>query len=131
MIANGDIDSPAKARLVLEQTGADALMIGRAALGKPWLFAQIRDCLEWDCNPSELDARERQNLLNEHLTQLYDFYGEHAGVRIARKHIGWYAKSQGDAVTAHLKIIFQAESADQQMRLVQTLFDPNLRGVAA
>ncbi len=131
VIANGDIDSPAKARHVLGQTGADALMIGRAALGKPWLFAQIRDSLERGRIQPDPDAREQQDLLTGHLTELYDFYGEHAGVRIARKHIGWYAKNLGDGTAARLKAIFQAESAAQQIRLVQTLFEPKLRELAA
>jgi tRNA-dihydrouridine synthase B len=114
VIANGDIDTPAKARQVLAQTGADALMIGRAALGKPWLFAQIRDGLEGGETHAEPGAREITELLSEHLAGLYAFYGEYAGVRIARKHIGWYAKHLGlDAAP-----LLAADSAEQQMRLV-------------
>jgi tRNA-dihydrouridine synthase B len=122
VIANGDIDSPEKARFVLEQTGADALMIGRAALGKPWLFAQINAGLDKQTALPKPDAKELQDLLNEHLTELHRFYGEYAGVRVARKHIGWYAKSLELADPAPLKSIFAAEDARQQIRLTQALF---------
>ncbi len=125
VIANGDIDSPEKARSVLAETGADALMIGRAALGRPWLFAQIRDGLELREERAAPGAKEMQSLLTEHLTELHTFYGEHAGVRIARKHIGWYAKSMGLSDSAPLKSIFAADNADCQLRLAQTFFDPN------
>ncbi len=131
VIANGDIDSPAKARQVLEQTGADALMIGRAALGKPWLFAQIRDGLEAGEERPVPGAEEMQSLLTEHLSELHAFYGEQAGVRIARKHIGWYAQNLGMAGSAMLQSIFAAENADCQLRLAQTLFDPNRREIPA
>ena len=118
VIANGDIDSPAKARRVLEQTGADALMIGRAALGKPWLFAQIRDGLALRPVRAEPDAQELHAILREHLSGLYAFYGEYAGLRIARKHIGWYARSLGLDAAASWRPILAAENAEQQMRLV-------------
>jgi tRNA-dihydrouridine synthase B len=131
VIANGDIDSSAKARLVLEQTGADALMIGRAALGSPWLFGQIRASLEHSAVPADPDAKELQILLAEHLTELYAFYGERAGVRIARKHIGWYAKQLGAVSPASLKAIFAADSAALQQQLVLHFFEPNFRELAA
>jgi len=123
VIANGDIDSPEKARLVLEQTGADALMIGRAALGRPWLFAQIRAALESDSERPTPEHQEMLSLLTEHLTELYTFYGEYAGVRIARKHIGWYAQGLGEAAASQLKSVFLADSSSSQIRQAQTLFD--------
>ena len=123
VIANGDIDSPEKARQVLEQTGADALMIGRAALGRPWLFAQIRDGLESGRERPAPGAAELLSLLTEHLTGLHDFYGEYAGLRIARKHIGWYAKALGETASAPLKAVLQADSAASQLRQTQSLFD--------
>jgi tRNA-dihydrouridine synthase B len=92
VIANGDIDSPQKAQDVLQITGADAVMIGRAAQGKPWICKQIDQFL---CDgvivapPSQQDVRQ---LLLEHLDALYTFYGEFMGVKIARKHVGWYLK---------------------------------------
>jgi len=122
VIANGDIDSPEKARRVLAQTGADALMIGRAALGRPWLFAQIQGSLDAKPARAEPGAQELRDLLAEHLGELYAFYGEYAGVRIARKHIGWYAKSLGLDTAAALRPILTAEDAKQQTRLADALF---------
>lgn len=92
VIANGDIDSPEKAADVLRQTGVDALMIGRGAQGRPWIFREILYYLEHGKNLPAPDAKEVNFLLNKHLKSLYDFYGETMGVRIARKHISWYCK---------------------------------------
>ena len=90
VFANGDIDSGAKARAVLEETGADGIMVGRAAQGRPWIFREIRHFLATgrDCPPPAL--AEVRDIMLAHLEQLYAFYGEHAGVRVARKHLGWY-----------------------------------------
>jgi len=123
VIANGDIDSPEKARFVLDETGADAVMVGRAALGKPWLFAQINALLEGVHVPSEPGATRLRNLLIEHLTELHAFYGEFAGVRIARKHIGWYAKNLTEVARERLQPIYVAETARRQLDLTNTLFD--------
>ena len=90
VVANGDIDSPAKAAFVLARTGADAVMIGRAAQGRPWIFREIDHFLRTGelLEPPGLD--EIRTVLRGHLVDHYAFYGEHAGPRIARKHIGWY-----------------------------------------
>ncbi|MDR0996403.1 MAG: tRNA dihydrouridine synthase DusB [Zoogloeaceae bacterium] len=90
--ANGDIDSPEKAKFVLEQTGADALMIGRAALGRPWIFREIAHFLATGEKLPPLEIDEIHRILQAHLRDLYDFYGPKTGVGIARKHIGWYTK---------------------------------------
>ncbi len=95
VIANGDIDSPEKARLVLLQTGADALMIGRAAQGKPWIFQEIRHYLAHaqileNYRPLRLSEKDIGQILLHHVSALHEFYGEHMGLRIARKHVGWY-----------------------------------------
>jgi tRNA-dihydrouridine synthase len=90
VVANGDIDSPAKAAFVLARTGADAVMIGRAAQGRPWIFREIDHFLrtgEMLAPPSLAEIRE---VLREHLVDHYAFYGEVTGPRVARKHIGWY-----------------------------------------
>jgi tRNA-dihydrouridine synthase B len=92
-------------------------------LGKPWLFAQIQAGLAQQPGPPQPNPQEMQDLLNEHLTELHAFYGEYAGVRIARKHIGWYAKNWGLAGSAPLQSIFAADDAKQQIRLAQTLFN--------
>ncbi|MGP4845747.1 tRNA dihydrouridine synthase DusB [Marinobacter sp. 1Y8] len=96
VFANGDITSPEKARDVLKHTGADGLLIGRAAQGSPWIFREIEHFLLTGQHmaPPELD--EVEALLAEHLTALHDFYGEHMGHRIARKHVGWYLQSHDE-----------------------------------
>lgn len=90
VIANGDIDSPEKARFVLETTGADALMIGRAARGNPWIFKQIADFIGKGEKPVNQQEMLIRNTILDHLEKLYSFYGNSIGVKIARKHIGWY-----------------------------------------
>ncbi len=92
VIANGDIDSPDKAAEVLQRTGVDAIMIGRGAQGRPWIFREILHYLEHGEYLAAPNEKEVDLLLNKHLKSLYDFYGETMGVRIARKHIGWYCK---------------------------------------
>ncbi len=97
IIANGDINSPTKAAEVLAYTGADALMIGRAAQGNPWLFAQTNHFLNTgESLPSPTPAAVGAILL-EHLQTLYAFYGEYTGVRMARKHLAWYTKHLRDS----------------------------------
>ncbi len=96
VLANGDIDSPEKARAVLERTGCDGLLIGRAAQGRPWIFREITHFLATGEHlPPPTEAEVAQILLG-HLEALYAHYGEHHGVRIARKHLGWYAKDRPD-----------------------------------
>ena len=123
VIANGDIDSPEKARFVLEQTGVDALMIGRAALGRPWLFTEIKKSLELGIGNYKMEAKQLQDVIIEHLSGLYSFYGEYAGVRIARKHIGWYLKKIGNFRTKSLNSILSAETADRQTTLIHDFFE--------
>ena len=90
VFANGDIDSPAKARRVLAHTGADALLIGRAAQGRPWIFREIAHFLETGEYLAEPGLQEVERILLDHLSALHAFYGDEMGVRIARKHVGWY-----------------------------------------
>jgi tRNA-dihydrouridine synthase B len=90
VIANGDIDTPQKARRVLDATGADALMIGRAAQGRPWLFREIHHYLRTGRMLAPPGVEEAHRVLRAHLLDLHQFYGEERGVRVARKHIGWY-----------------------------------------
>ena len=92
VIANGDIDSPQKAEQVLRQTGADGLMIGRAAQGRPWLFREIEHYLATGALLPPPSAAEIHAILKGHLADLYAFYGEDTGAKIARKHISWYTK---------------------------------------
>jgi tRNA-dihydrouridine synthase B len=92
VIANGDISTPEKAQQVLAYTQADALMIGRAAQGNPWIFQQINHFLLHGEHLPPPSVNEISQTLIEHLHTLYDFYGEYSGVRMARKHIAWYSK---------------------------------------
>jgi tRNA-dihydrouridine synthase B len=97
VIANGDIDSPQKAHDVLRRTGADAIMIGRAAQGRPWIFREIQHYLATGEVLPAPQVQEIQRVLIQHLHDLHAFYGEPAGVRIARKHISWYTKNLAGA----------------------------------
>ncbi len=92
VIANGDIDTPHKARFVLDYTAADGVMIGRAAQGRPWLFREIEHFLATGKELAPPRVEEIHAILRGHLAELYGFYGEETGVRIARKHISWYTK---------------------------------------
>ena len=92
VIANGDITTPQKAKLVLEKTGADGIMIGRAAQGRPWLFREIEHYLKTGENLPPAEVGEIHAILLAHLEDLYDFYGIETGVKVARKHISWYTK---------------------------------------
>ncbi|KAF1712871.1 tRNA dihydrouridine synthase DusB [Pseudoxanthomonas sacheonensis] len=128
VMANGDIDSPHKAAFVLQATGADALLIGRAAQGRPWIFREISHYLATgDLLPAPTLNEVREILLG-HLHALHDFYGEHQGVRIARKHLGWYAKDRPENA-AFRAVVNRAESADAQIRLTSDYFDALIAGV--
>ncbi len=122
VVANGDIDSPQKARAVLEATGADALMIGRAAQGRPWIFREIAHYLatgEHMAPPSSADVRE---ILLRHIRALHEFYGETAGVRIARKHLGWYAKDRPENA-AFRAVVNRAATVTEQTALTEAYFE--------
>lgn len=92
VVANGDIGSPEKARYVLDKTGVDAVMIGRAAQGRPWIFREIDHYLKTGEHLPTPEVTEIRSVLLAHLDGLYDFYGEHTGVGVSRKHISWYTK---------------------------------------
>ncbi|HLR12186.1 MAG TPA: tRNA dihydrouridine synthase DusB [Burkholderiaceae bacterium] len=99
LIANGDIDSPEKARYVFDYTGADAIMVGRAAQGRPWIFREINHFLRHEEALPGPTYGELRTILLDHLEEHYTFYGEDTGVRSARKHIGWYLAQVPDAAT--------------------------------
>ncbi|MEE8464179.1 MAG: tRNA-dihydrouridine synthase, partial [Gammaproteobacteria bacterium] len=121
VIANGDIDSPQKAAQVLEETKADGIMIGRAAQGRPWLFSQIDFyCRHGKLKPAPANPQVRDIML-AHLQNLYRFYGEYTGVRVARKHLGWYFKTCGIQAQVRNKAV-RVETAKEQERLVEKLF---------
>jgi len=130
VIANGDITSPEKARTVLQFTAADGLMIGRAAQGNPWIFNQIKRYLTDNILISPPDNEELCQTLTGHLKNLHQFYGEVAGVRIARKHIGWYIKNNQGAERFR-KRINQVENADTQLELITEFFKLQTDRIAA
>ncbi len=121
VLANGDITTPQQARHVLDVTGADAVMIGRGAQGRPWIFREIAHYLATGELRPEPDPSEVATILLGHLEQLYAFYGEQAGVRIARKHLGWYAKDRPENA-AFRQVVNRAETADMQWRLTRDYF---------
>nr|WP_297923091.1 tRNA dihydrouridine synthase DusB [uncultured Agitococcus sp.] len=90
VIANGDIDSPEKALTVLQQTGCDGIMLGRAAHGRPWIFREIRHYLNTSTLLTPISLSERADIIKQHLLALHDFYGDDLGIRFARKHLAWY-----------------------------------------
>ncbi|HVS25337.1 MAG TPA: tRNA dihydrouridine synthase DusB [Gammaproteobacteria bacterium] len=121
VIANGDVASPDKAREVLARTGADALMIGRAAQGRPWIFREIARFLATGQRAPEPSAREVSEILLAHIAELHEFYGEPAGVRIARKHLSWYAKDRSEN-GAFLDVVYRAETGAEQLNLARDYF---------
>ena len=129
VIANGDIDSPQKAAFVLERTGCDAVMIGRAAQGRPWIFREIAHYLATGELLPEPTLQQVRDVLRGHLEHLHAFYGEPAGVRIARKHLGWYAKDRPENANFRA-IVNRAESAEAQLQLTRDYFDALIAGVA-
>ena len=122
VVANGDIDSPEKAQAVLQATGADALMVGRAAQGSPWIFREIHHFLTTGEHLAPPLVAEVRRALLEHLQDHYGLYGEFTGVRSARKHIGWYVRHLpgGDAFRAHMNTL---DTASPQWAAVAEFFD--------
>lgn len=129
VLANGDITTPERARHVLEVTGADALMIGRGAQGRPWIFREIAHYLATGERLPEPTPAEVGHILIGHLQHLHAFYGEVAGVRIARKHLGWYARDRPENA-AFRSVVNRAESAAEQLRLTAHYFDALAAGVS-
>jgi tRNA-dihydrouridine synthase B len=121
VIANGDITTPERAVQVLRHTGADAVMIGRAAQGRPWIFREISHYMQTGEHLPEPAPAEIGRILTGHLRNLYAFYGEYTGVRMARKHIAWYSKRQrdGNRFRSHMNKI---ESATAQLATVRDYF---------
>ena len=118
-----NINSPKKAKSVLQLTGADAIMIGRAAQGKPWIFKQIRHYLKHDSSLIEPTISEIQHIVLCHLEKLYSFYGNSMGVRIARKHINWYFKNLGSIPKETKNNINQADLPELQTARVNAAFN--------
>lgn len=122
VIANGDINTPEKAAFVLDYTGADAVMIGRAAQGNPWIFQHILQY--WHDKTWTLPTLTQvQTVMRQHLESLYAFYGESLGVKMARKHIGWYFQPLGTLPDALKTLLYQTDNPLTQLALVEASFE--------
>ncbi len=121
VIANGDITTPEKAKYVLDKTGADGLMIGRAAQGRPWLFREIEHFLQTGEHLPPAQVSEIHAILQAHLEDLYAFYGLETGVKVARKHISWYTKGLVGSA-AFRKVMNQLPTVEAQHQAVNDFF---------
>ena len=121
VIANGDITTPEKARRVLDTTGADGIMIGRAAQGRPWLFREIEHYLKTGRHLPPAEVREIHGVLLAHLEGIYAFYGRETGCKVARKHISWYTRGLVGSA-AFRREMNVLPSIDQQMQAVNDFF---------
>ena len=121
VIANGDITTPEKAKYVLDYTGADAVMIGRAAQGRPWIFREIDHYLKTGRHLPPPEVAEIHRVLKGHLEDLYAFYGEHAGLRVARKHISWYTRGLVNASSFRHRMN-HLETVEEQLDSVDEFF---------
>ncbi len=122
VIANGDINSVEKAEQVLSYTGADAIMIGRAAQGRPWIFREINHFLKTGTYMLPPTKEEMRSILIEHVKELHTFYGDFMGVRIARKHVSWYMQLH-DVQNTFRSIFNGLETTDQQLESLTRYFD--------
>lgn len=122
VLANGDIDSPGRAASVLAATGADGLLIGRAAQGRPWIFREVSHYLKTGMEIAAPTVNEVRDIMLAHLDNLYSFYGEFTGVRVARKHLSWYCRSRPGMDAFRHKVV-RAETADAQLQLTINFFD--------
>lgn len=125
VIANGDIRTPAEARAVLEYTGADGVMIGRAAQGRPWIFREMRAFIATGIRAPEPGAAEVRDIILRHLDALHRFYGEERGVRTARKHLGWYLAGRPGGEELRRRFV-RVEDAGEQLAVVGEYFEEAL-----
>ena len=126
ILANGDIKTPNQARDVLAKTGAAGIMIGRAALGNPWIFSELKDFLSNGLSSNEPSKSEKNEVICRHLIAIHDFYGEPQGVRIARKHVGWYFKNLPSGM-AFIRYFNHLGAAQSQIDAVKEFLTDNDR----
>jgi tRNA-dihydrouridine synthase B len=122
VFANGDIDNPARARAVLAATGADGVMIGRGAQGRPWIFRDVNFHLTTGDHHAPVALTEVRDILLAHLETLYSFYGEDTGVRVARKHLSWYCQHQPAAGELRTQLV-TAATTESQFAIAREFFD--------
>jgi tRNA-dihydrouridine synthase B len=121
LFANGDINDPKKAAQVLEHTGADGVMIGRGARGKPWLFEQVNTYLEKKILLPAPSVQERSDIVLGHLDAMYRFYGKESGLRVARKHLAWYVADIACGENFRKRVV-RATTAEEQMQITRKFF---------
>jgi len=121
VIANGDISTSEKSLEVLRLSSADGLMIGRGAQGRPWIFRELNHFLETGCHALPLDKNEVRDTMLDHLDELYRFYGEGTGVRVARKHLTWYCAGLHNSKEFRSQVV-RVDSASEQIRLTLEYF---------
>ncbi len=122
LIANGDITTPEKTKFVLDYTGADGVMIGRAAQGRPWIFREIEHYLTTGEHMPAPEVEEIRSVMLEHLHDLYAFYGDLTGMRVARKHISWYTKGLKDSANFR-HAMNQLQTIEEQLAAIHAFFD--------
>ena len=132
VVANGDINSASDAKFVLDYTNADAIMIGRAAQGNPWIFRQIEHYLQNGTHLAKPSAEEMAEISIKHVNDIYELYGEHMGVRIARKHVGWYISSY-DPEKVFRREFNSLDHSDLQIEALKNFFSllPQQAGLTA
>ncbi|MEL7185444.1 MAG: tRNA dihydrouridine synthase DusB [Pseudomonadota bacterium] len=128
VIANGDITTPEKSLEVMRLTNCDGVMIGRGAQGRPWIFRELEKLLCPDAEIPRLDKNELRDIMLGHLSELHRFYGDHTGVRVARKHLTWYCRNLANAEEFRHRVV-RVESASEQIRLTEIYFDREDGGV--
>ncbi len=127
MIANGDITTVEKSLEVLKLSSADALMIGRAAQGRPWIFRELNHFYLTGKQIQPLEINQVRDIMLDHLDDLYQFYGERTGVRVARKHLSWYCASLKNSGDFRSRVV-RVDSASEQIRLTRNYFSPGNPG---
>jgi tRNA-dihydrouridine synthase B len=126
VIANGDITTPEKSLEVLTLTSADGLMIGRAARGRPWIFRELNFYRENGKQIASLDKNKVRDIMLDHLSDLYRFYGDTTGVRVARKHLSWYCAGLHNSEEFRARVV-RVDSASEQIRLTREFFGSDAR----
>jgi tRNA-dihydrouridine synthase B len=129
VFANGDIDSPLRVKEILSQTGCDGIMIGRAAQGRPWIFDEVNFFLQEDKLREELALENVRDIMRAHLEDLYDFYGDEIGVRVARKHLSWYFRQHPGQEALRNRLV-QIETPREQLATLLEQYDTGVRRAA-
>jgi tRNA-dihydrouridine synthase B len=129
VFANGDVDSPQRAKAILEATGCDGIMIGRAAQGRPWIFDEVNFFLSTGESREELALESVRDIMRAHLEDLYAFYGDETGVRVARKHLSWYFRQHPGQEALRNRLV-RIETPEEQLSTLLEHYDTGLNRAA-